>query len=435
MKKVFFYALAACILCCNYACNEEDTQAEETPSIIEELPPIIEEVPPPVDPIVFATRQEEKASADNYFAFNIFKEVSKESGANTFFSPLSLNMALGMLFNGASGDTRTEMAEVLGMAGFTETEINEYYQNLSQTILTVDPLTDISIANSIWYRDVFPVKKPFIDVNQTYFDALVQPLDFRSPDAADIINKWCADKTKDRIKDIIAPPIPKDVVMYLINALYFKSKWQFEFDKANTKQEDFTKAGNQKKKVNMMEQAAFLPYYADEKLQCVEMPYGNQSFSMVAILPAEDWSIEQLIDYLNNDTWKGIVGKTYMQQVWIKLPRFKIECDIPLNVPVENMGMKLIFDEFRADFENMYDKSILSENLYVSEIKQKTFVEVNEEGTEAAAVTVIIGVTGEGNGGSLVPVPFFANRPFLYLIKEKSTGTILFIGRMDEPEE
>jgi len=412
MKKIILYTVAASIICCNYACNKEDTPDVQ-----------------PAKPIELTVKQSEKTDADNRFAFNMFREVSEMNGANTFFSPLSLNMALGMLYNGASGDTRAEMAEVLGMAGFTDTEINEYYQKISEALLKIDPLTEIGIANSIWYRDGFPVKQSFIDINKKYFDAEVKALDFSKPDAADIINKWCAEKTKDRIKEIIDNPIPDEIVMYLINALYFKSKWQFEFDKENTKQEDFTKADHQKMKVNMMEQSAELPYYADQYLQCVEMPYGNQAFSMVAILPANDMDIDHLVEYLDYVQWQNIVNNLHEQNVWLKLPRFKIECELPLNEPVYHAGMRLIFDKELADFNNISDVPLV-----VSNIKQKTFVEVNEEGTEAAAVTVIgIETTTIGIGPAVIP--FFANRPFLYLIKEKSTGVILFIGRMDEPKE
>ena len=245
MKKVVLYAATASMIFSINACNKEDTPKDVKP----------------FEPIVLTVKQAERADADNRFAFNMFREVSVLSDKpNTFFSPLSLNMALGMLYNGASGETRTEMAEVLGMADFTETEINEFYQKMSQALLNIDPLTEISIANSIWYRDGFLVKQSFIDINQKYFDAVVRSLDFGRSDAADIINKWCAEKTKNRIKKIIESPIPDDVAMYLINALYFKSKWQFEFDKKHTKQDDFTKADNQKIKVNLMEQTTALPY-------------------------------------------------------------------------------------------------------------------------------------------------------------------------------
>jgi len=218
--------------------------------------------------------------------------------------------------------------------------------------------------------------------------------------------------------------------MFLINALYFKSKWQSEFDKAKTKPDDFTLTDNRKKKVNMMEQSVKMPYYADQYLQCVEMPYGNDAFSMVAILPADGTNIEQLIDYLDNTKWQNILTNLFPRYIWLKLPRFKIECEMPLNIPVKNAGMQRIFVPFVAEFEHITDIT----DLYVSYIKQKTFVEVNEEGTEAAAVTVI-GIDATSIGPSPGPIQFFANRPFLYLIKEKSTGAILFIGRLDEPKE
>ena len=410
MKKRFLYAVMAGMIFCNFACNKDETPKDVKPA----------------KPIELTIRQIEKVNADNAFSFKMFKEVSAlAKEPNTFFSPLSLNIALGMLYNGASGDTRAEMAEVLGMADFTDTEINEYYQKMSQGLLNIDPLTDISIANSIWYRDGFPVKQPFIDVNKKHFDAEVKSLDFDRSDAADIISKWCADKTKDRIKEIIESPIPRDVIMYLINALYFKSNWQFEFDKANTKQDDFTKADGKEIKVNMMEQTTTLPYYDDQYLKCVEMPYGNQAFSMVAILPADNMDIDLLIEHLDDAAWQNIANNLYERNVWLKLPRFKIECNIPLNEPVKNVGMQRIFYGGLAN--------IADDPLAVSNIKQKTFVEVNEEGTEAVAVTVIEVFTTSGTGGT--QVQFFADRPFLYLIKEKSTGAILFIGRMDEPKE
>jgi len=410
MKKVVLYAVTASIVFCNYACNKEDVPKDVKP----------------FEPIKLTVKQAEKADADNRFALNMFREVSALSNKpNMFFSPLSLNMALGMLYNGASGETRTEMAEVLGMADFTDTEINEHYQKMSQTLLNIDPLTEIGIANSIWYRQGFYVKQPFIDVNRKYFDAEVRSLDFIRPDAADTINKWCADKTNDRIPEIIEK-LSDDIMLCLINALYFKGKWQFPFNKAPTQQEEFTKANNQRIKANMMTQTATLSYYTDQYLSAVEMPYENQAFSMVAILPADNMDIDYLVNYLDDTVWKNIVDKLKKRSVWLKLPRFKIESEIKLNDPVKNVGMQRIFI---GGFANISDTL-----LFVSGIKQKTFVGVNEEGTEAAAVTVIL-VTGSAGTDTELPVQFFANRPFLYLIKEKSTGAILFIGRMDEPKE
>jgi serpin B len=419
------------LIYCYYACDNENVSAIPDKSVKEDV--TATEVIEPFMPIELTVRQGKKADADNYFSFKMFKEVSAQNGANTFFSPLSLNMALGMLYNATSGKTRTEMADALGLADFTESEINEYYQKMMQGLLNIDPLTEISIANSIWYRDSLPVKQSFFDTNKQYFDAMVQSLDFSKSEAAGIINNWCADKTKDRITKIVESPINDLTMMYLINALYFKSKWQFEFDRAKTKQDDFILTGNHPKRVNMMEQTATLPYYADQRLQCVEMPYGNEAFSMVAILPTGAMSIDQMIGYLNHTEWQNIVNKLSPQKVWLKLPRFKIECEMPLKESVRNAGMKRIFIPLTAELGNMVDLNDM-DDLHVSDIKQKTFVEVNEEGTEAAAVTAVeIQATSIGLGSD--PVRFFANRPFLYLIKEKSTGAILFIGRMDEPKE
>ncbi|MDR0814648.1 MAG: serpin family protein [Bacteroidales bacterium] len=413
MKKKLFYIAFISLWGCVVSCNKESGDN-----------PIDAELAKPIE---LTLKQAERASLDNRFSFVMFQNVAK-TNANTFFSPLSLNMALGMLYNGTTGDTRDEMAEVFGVTGFTDKEFNEYYRKMSEALQDIDPLTEIQLANSIWYLTGFPVKKPFLDVNQQYFDAQVKDLDFSDSKAADIINNWCAEKTKDRITKIVNNPIPDEVVMYLINAVYFKSQWKFAFEKSQSRESDFTLESGKKEKVTLMEQTITLPYYADEHIQCVEMPYGNQAFSMVAILPQEGRTMEQLRDYLDNDTWKAISGKFYQQNIYLKLPRFKIECDLPLKEPVYDAGLKLIFS---GGFNNISDKK-----LRVSEIKQKTFVEVNEEGTEAAAATVIgFEVTSVPPDQSAVPVPFFADRPFLYLIKEKSTGVILFIGRMDEPKE
>ena len=390
----------------------------------------------PAQPVKLTEKQQEKAEIDNRFAFKMFREVSKQQGDNTFFSPFSLNMALGMLYTGSSGSTRTEIAKAFNIAGISENEINEYYRTTMQALLHIDPMTDINIANSIWYHDRFPVKNTFIETCQDYFDADVQALDFNNSNAANRINSWCADKTHNRINQIVHS-IPNDVVMYLINAIYFKSKWQEEktFHKEKTKWDDFTKTNKEKIKAHLMEQTTTLPYYADQHLQCVELPYGNQAFSMIAILPPEGTNINCLIDYLPTVQWQDIVTEMREERVWLKLPRFKIECDIPLNQPVMNVGMKKIFSKKFADFVNIAD--ITDTLLCVSNIRQKTFVEVNEEGTEAAATTAIeMMVTGIGvQRKPEEPVRFFADRPFLFLIREKSTGVILFIGRVDEPHE
>ena len=355
----------------------------------------------------------------------MFKEVKEVSKYNTFFSPFSLNMLLGMLYNGSSGDTRAEIVKSLGIEDFSEDEINSYYQKISQALLEIDPITDFIIANSIWCNNELSIKNTFIETGKKFFEAEVQALDFNNPDVAMIIDNWCAEKTRNKINNIGISPIPKDM-MYLINALYFKSEWQNrnKFDKAQTKRSDF-KTIKQRKKVYMMEQTSHLSYYADEYLQCVELPYGNGAFSMVVLLPSKSRDVNQLIKYLDNVKWENAVNSMQLKKVWLKLPRFKIEDEFFLKQPIINIGMEQMFS---GGFANVADLPF-----WVSSIKQKTFVEVNEEGTEAAAITGMV-LIGYGKKGKKVkPIRFFADRPFMFLIRERSTGAILFMGRVDEP--
>ena len=382
----------------------------------------------PAKYVILTSEQREKANADNGFAFGMFREISKLQGENTFFSPFSLNMAMGMLYNGASVNTRKEMDIVLNTVGFSEFEFNNYYQTISQELLAIDPTTEIAIANAIWYHKVFQVKEAFIETGKNFFDADIVALDFNDAKSVNFINDWCSSKTAGRIGNMVSH-LNQDHRMILTNALYFKSKWEKEkkFDKEKTKPDDFTKNDQTKTKVNMMEQTTSLPYYADPYLQCVEMPYGNKAFSMIAILPPEEGNIDQLIDHLSSVKWDRITNEMKQQRVWLKIPRFKMECDLSLNQPLINTGIR---QTFNGEFPN-----IANEDIPISNVLQKIFVEVNEEGTEAAAITNIM-IVAYGiiriPGG---PIPFFANRPFLFLIREKSTGVILFIGRIDDPRE
>ena len=410
MKRFFFFLSLVSLCCATISCSKSDASANEQ-----------------AKPIVLTTKQGEKVASDNAFSFNLFKEVATSKDKNNaFISPLSVTMALGMLYNGTSPDARTEMAIALGMKNFSDTEINEYYQTMSKALLKIDPLTTLSIANSIWSEKNFQVKQSFIDINKKYFDAEVQSLDFGLKSTLDAINKWCAKKTNNKI-DKILDEIPGDAVMYLINAVYFKSKWQSPFDKKNTTNEEFTTESGARKSVAMMNQTTTLPYYSDEMMQCVEMPYGNQAFSMVVILPAGSKTIDEVVSYLDNNVWNMVLDGLRERNVYVKLPRFKQEYEISLVNAVESLGMYLIFQD-GGNLNGIADDP----RLCVSKIKHKTFVEVNEEGTEAAAVTAVeIGPTSVGPSTSVL---FFANRPFIYLIKEKSTGAVLFIGRMDKPQ-
>ena len=381
----------------------------------------------PARPINLTTEQIQKTQNSNSFAFKMFRELSD---FNTLFSPFSLNMLLGMLHNGSTGNTRAEIAKTLGMESFTEAEINEYFQKLSQNLLGIDASTDLIIANSIWYnKKDLPIKNSFIETSQKYFAAQVRGHDFSDPNLTEIIDAWCAENTRNKIPSIGIRPNPLDM-MYLVNALYFNGTWQNTFERRNTRRENFTLANNRRKRVSMMQQTAWLSYYADQYMQSVELPYGNGAFSMIIILPSENRTINQLIELMDNDKWQNALDNMRTQRVRLKLPRFKIENDFFLRETIKRLGIENIFDENLATFSNIADFP-----LWVSEIIQKTFVEVNEEGTEAAAASATVIVGASGRARPVEPIHFFADRPFLFLIREKSTGVILFMGRVDEPRE
>ncbi len=416
MKKLLFLAA---IFCLAASCETPDNGGNKNPV-------------KPAEPIELGTRSTEKVAADNAFAFEFFRQTlataPEKDKENAFVSPLSLTMALGMTYNGTSPEAGAEMAAALGVPDFTSEEINAHYKALVEALLAADPKTVLSIANSIWTRKGYPVKPTFYELNRTYYDAEVRERDFDNPATVDEINGWCDEKTRGKIDKII-DAIPGSMVMYLINAVYFKGQWKYEFDKKETRDENFTLADGSTKKVKMMAQTASLPYYWDETVQCVELPYGNTAFGMVVMMSSErNGSLDDLVASLDAAAYNDITAGLREREVTVKLPRFKQECEFGLNDAVANLGIRQIFGG--GSLTGITDDTRLA----VSLIKQKTFVEVNEEGTEAAAVTVV-GFETTSVGPDPQPIPFHADRPFLYLIRERSTGAILFMGRMDSPAE
>jgi serine protease inhibitor len=407
MKKILIFAILVLGI---VSCNDETEPASQ--------------LPPDAKPITLSKELEKRVGQDNEFAFDLFRKVidfSKET--NVFISPLSVSIALGMTWNGAAGETKSEMESALKMSGMSVEEINEYYRILQTTLPTIDPTTKLTLANSLWYRSGFQVKSDFLNVNIDYFDAYVRELDFSKAWAVDTINQWCAKKTNNLIPSVL-DNIPEDAVMYLINAIYFKGIWRHQFEKKNTTQADFTNEAGEKVKVNMMFQKDTFAYAEDEKAQYLDMPYGNKAFSMTVILPKNGNTTADLLKYLTVDQWNSILQNLSMREVEVYFPRFSSKNKFLLNDPLIDMGMKLAFTD-NADFSNIVD-----ENLFISRVLHNTYIEVTEEGTEAAAVTVVeIGYTSV----PMIPV-FQVNKPFLFVIRENSTGVILFIGKMGNME-
>lgn len=376
------------------------------------------------EPIPLKAGMEKRVQQDNAFAFDLFRQVliNNADEKNIFISPLSVSIALGMVWNGANGETKTEMETALKMSGMTEDEINEYYQIMLSALPEVDPSTKLNIANSIWYREGFPVKDEYLKVNSDYFNAEVRELDFAKPDALSIINGWCAEKTNNLIKNPL-DKISADAMMYLINAIYFKGIWVKKFEKDTYKANFFAEGGNTVQ-VDMMQQKDTFGYREDEMAQYLDLPYGNKAFSMTVILPSEGKTTDEVLETLDTEKWDNIINGFSTHEVQVYLPKFKTTGKYELKEPLIQMGMVKAFSD-QADFSNISDIDLL-----ISRIIHSTYCDVNQEGTEAAAVTVV--------EFELTSMPmnyiFNANRPFIFVIREKSTGVILFMGKMGQVE-
>lgn len=376
-------------------------------------------------PILLSAELQKRVAQDNEFALDLFRKTMKESNeSNVFISPLSVSIALGMARNGADGITRTEMETALCMSGLTADKINEYYRIMLDSLPTADSNTTLKIANSVWYRNGFQIKKPFLDINAAFFNAEIRSLDFSKTGAVDSINDWCALKTNNLIKEVILE-IPELAMMYLINAVYFKGQWTYPFDKKHTLTTNFTDELGKLTEVNMMNRIDTFAYYHDTDADYLDLPYGNGTFSMTVILPVVGKTTDEVLENLNAEQLNSAIDHLKKQKVAVSIPRFKTECKYELSTPLIKMGMKMAFED-SADFSKISDEA-----LFISSIIHKTYVEVTEEGTEAAAVTVI-----EFETTSLPDYPIFsANRPFIFMIREKGTGVILFAGRMGAVEK
>jgi serpin B len=299
---------------------------------------------------------------------------------------------------------------------------------LIEALYSSDPKVIFNSANSIWYKDEMKFEQSFFDLSIKYFNALVSGLNFNDPVSVEIINNWVNQSTNGKIEKIL-DSIPPDAVMYLINAIYFNGIWKYEFDKEETKVDEFNLLNGEKIDIDMMVQTNDFNYYKNEDLQAIELPYGDGNFSMVILLPNEDSDINEFANGIDEEKLNSWLSGLTLQKGTLWLPKFKIEYESELKEYLITMGMGKAFSA-GADFSNMYKGP---SKLSISRVFHKTFVEVDEEGTEAAAVTLveIIRTTGVGgDSGFLVKV----NRPFIFLIREKTSNCILFMGKIINPQ-
>lgn len=365
----------------------------------------------------------------NNFSFDFLHQMQKAAAENEnfFVSPLSLHMDLGMVLNGANGTTYEEMFQMLGLDGSSIGEVNAAYHTLLEELPEADPKVQLGLYNSIWYRNTWNFKQDFLSEMKKSFDATVTPLDFK-PEDNKYINEWASDKTNGRITKVLDPIQPENV-MFLVNALYFKGKWSSQFKKDATKAAEFHLEDGNNKQVQMMYQKNSFERYMGSDYSAVRLPYGNGQFAMTIILPAEGQKLDEVLKGLDANGWEALKGKMVKGGVRIGLPRFTIPAyEIKLNSVLENMGMKAAFDDNAADLSKMAD--IGGSQLYVSFVKQNTFLKVDEEGTEAAAVTT----TGISTTSVTIPPSIICDHPFGIIISEKTSNTILFMGKIMNPD-
>ena len=374
--------------------------------------------------------QQKLASANTGFAFKLLKEIAKEQPAqNVFISPYSVSSVLQMVCNGAGGKTKAEMQQVLGTSGMTLAAMNQANQNLHQAITTSCSNVVLNSANAIWYRKGMPVKPEFIACNQRFYQARVEGLDFNDPASVEIMNAWVNDMTRGRIPSIVSGPIDPLTDLYLANAVYFKGGWFVPFEAKETKERVFHLRGGQQKKLPMMTQTRGFSYRQGTGYQAVRLGYKDRNLGMYVFLPDANSSSEKLLALMHGGNWERITLPGFSERHGtLVLPRFKLEYRVELKKPLRALGLRHAFEA--ADFLSMS-----STPLFISEALQKTFVEVNEEGTEAAAATALM----ETHGGWMnPPKPFemIVDRPFLLVIHHTDpdgSGSILFMGVVFDP--
>ncbi len=364
-------------------------------------------------------------AATAQFGLSVMQRLHQnEPDDNIIISPVSIATALSMTTNGARNTTHEEMMTTMKVGTWPQETLNAAYQDFLTTVPEVDPKVTLNIANSIWYREGFPVKQDFIDANQTFYQSEVNALDFNNPNAADEINNWVDDKTEGLIDKIIES-ISGDMVMYLINAVYFKGAWLQKFDADKTENRPFHLADGSQVSVKMMSHGkTTLPYTATNDFQAVDLAYGDSVYSMTVVLPNQGVSMDDIINGFDDTFWQEQQWQLYPREVLFSMPKFKLKYEAKLNKVLADLGMPTAFMGGVADFRDIADAQ-----LSISEVKHKTFIEVNEEGTEAAAVTSVgIEVT------SVPQIPeVIVDRPFLLVIRENRLGSVLFVGKVMNP--
>lgn len=416
MKNIFnqsLYVAFICLVVLLTSCEKKDTIEQSG------------------DPVNITTEIYQKGVIDsaNRFAFDLFKPALAAANGteNIMISPFSITSALSMTLNGATGETFEAMRKTLGLEQKTLEQINNTYLKLMTEMVPVDKRVVVEIANSVWVEKRLIVKQPFITELQKSYKAEARDIDVTNPDAVNIVNGWIAEKTHDKITDMLDKLDP-DLAMLLINAVYFNGKWRYRFDKAETREEPFYSTPSVSKTVPMMHQTENLKAVKSNNLTIAEIPYGQGNYTMVVVLPDENVTTSDVANALTPSMWQEWMGllAENTHKVDLSIPRFKYMYKRLLNDDLIGLGMGIAFSDF-ANFDNISDQG-----LKISRVLHQTFIDTNEEGTEAAAATVVEIVLTSASPTPLV-VKIILDHPFLYFIRETSTGAVLFMGRVSDP--
>lgn len=405
--KINSLFLSAAFLFLLFSCEKETNPAKQEPKTIQ-----------------LTEKSQEVIIQSNKFGIDVFKATSQAEAGNLMLSPLSASTALTMLLNGCNGETYNQIHQMLGYEGMTIDEINDSYQNLIKQLLDADEDVQFALANAIWYRQDFNVNPPFLNTMDSSFAAHVEKLDFSLPSALAKINGWASENTNGKIPKVM-DEISSDAVMFLMNALYFKGAWTQQFDKDQTSMKPFYPDNSNQMSVSTMFGKIPSKTYSTGDYRAIELTYGRTNFSMVIIVPESN--LAAFLETFDNDDWQILTNAfdenpdTYENEVY--LPKFKFSYEKVLNDQLKSLGMVDAFDSGLADLSGISDN-----NIFVSFVKQNTFVDVNEEGTEAAAVTTI------GIELTSMPMPFEVNKSFVFAIRERTTNTLLFLGKVVNPE-
>jgi len=365
--------------------------------------------------------------SSNDFGIDLFTKVAQAENKNLMLSPLSASTALTMLLNGCAGDTYTQLQGTLDYpSGMTIGDINEAYKSLVDQLLNADPKVKLALANAIFYRKEFTVKEPFVAIMDNDYSAEIKGLDFSAPSALTTINKWASDNTSKKIEKVL-DEIDGDAVMFIMNALYFNGDWSNQFDKSNTEERTFHPDGGNTVNVSTMNSEVGSKAVYGNGWKAIEMPYGRTNFTMVVIVP--EGTIKAFYPSFTSESWNKLTSDldemADFDKLTVIMPKFKFDYEKYLNDQLQSMGMVDAFNPYKANLSGISDQSI-----FVDFVKQNTFVEVDEEGTEAAAVTTIgIKMTSMPSQ----PDQFIIDKSFIFAIRERTTNTLLFIGQVLDP--